>query len=150
MQNSLDAIDQSILAKAIESRDSLKESRIGDFVLFSDGQLERLSHDWGSDMQTSPGGSFSLSANGHGSLSCGGLHPAIPKSSLELTKASLPGGFWFFHHGIPGAGRGVGFDISCRVYKTNAPYKGYLGKDLQSARSEELKRQLAAQLQPEM
>ena len=146
MNQHLDAEDQDILARRIQSRDVFAGARIGDYVIFASGELERLSHDWGESMQTSPGGSFYLPGSGIGSLSNGGLHPAIPSESLELTPAILPGWFWFFHNGRAGAGRGVDVEIPCRVFKTKAPYAGYLAKDWQSSRIAELRLALASQL----
>ncbi|WP_313315493.1 hypothetical protein [Pulveribacter sp.] len=146
MHNQLDAKDQALLAGAVAARDLQPGPRIGDYVLFATGQLERFSHDWDDALQTSPGGSFYLSSLGEGSLSCGALNPPTPKSRLQLSEASLPGAFWFFHHGLAGAGRGMHFEIACRVFKTDAPYTGFLSKDFQSSRIEELKTHLEAQL----
>jgi len=140
--NQLDHIDQEIMNAAVALRDQLTGPRMGDFVLFPTGQLERFSHDWGAGIQTSPGGSFHLSRNGHGSLSCGGLNPCIPADSLAIAPAVLPGQFWFFHRGVPGAGRAVYCEAPCRVFTTNAPYQGFLGSDFQSALLQQLKDQL--------
>lgn len=145
MNEALDAVDQAILEAAIKARESIMSPAIGDFVLFPTGELERFSHDWDEVIQTAPSGSFHLLKCGDGSFS-GGLNPAIPVSSLELIPARLPGTFWFFHHGISGAGRGVHCEIMCRVYKTSAPYDGYLGRDFQSHKTEGLKKELALQL----
>lgn len=143
MDNPLDTKDQELLATAVLLRDQETGPRIGDYVLFATGQLERFSHDWGADIQTSPGGSFYLNKSGRGSLSCGGLNPATPREELELTSATLPGSFWFFHHGLAGAGRGVYFDIPCRVFVTKAAYTGFLGADFQSGDKAKLIEQLA-------
>jgi hypothetical protein len=122
---SLDERDQKILDKIMVLRNNIQRPRIGDFLRFQTGELERLSHDWGDGFQTSPGGSFFLSACGNGSFS-GGLNPITPLGRIELTSETLPGRFWFFHHGFPGAGRGVDFFIPCRVYRTTATYEGFL------------------------
>jgi hypothetical protein len=140
-----DHIDQQILDAAMDLRKEISGPRIGDFVYFASGQLERLSHDWGEGIQTSPGGSFFLSKSGHASLSCGGLNPCVPRTSLECTSAVLPGEFWFFKHGVPGAGRAVYFEVPCRVFKTSAPYEGFLGDDFKTSR-DALIRQLIQQL----
>lgn len=138
----LDEIDQEILAKRVACREQINAPRIGDFVLFPTGELERFSHNWGDALQTSPSGSFYLQGDGEGSLSCGGLNPSTPRNELKLTNASLPGSFWFFHHNSAGAGRGVYFKILCRVYSTSAKYDGFLGQDFQSAEADALKKQL--------
>lgn len=146
MDVNLDEKDQEVLAVAVKARDAQEGPRIGDFVLFPGGQLERFSHEWSDGIQTSPGGSFYLGKQGNGSLSCGGLNPAIHKGTLELTVAILPGSFWFFHHGVAGAGRGVYFEIPCRVFKTSAPYGGFLDAEMRSSKLHELKASVNRQL----
>jgi hypothetical protein len=127
--NPLDAKDQEILNNRIEAREQISGPRIGDYVRFPSGELERFSHDWRDSLQTSPpySGEVYLLASGNGSFS-GGLNPSIPVESLTLTEEFLPGKFWFFHHNTPGAGRGVYFSIPCRVYSTTTIYNGFLGK----------------------
>lgn len=141
----LDARDHEIVAAAQAGRDQYQGPRIGDFVLFPTGELERFCQSLHDSLQTAPGGSFYLHSGGSSSFS-GGLNPPTKKKALELTTASLPGRFWFFHHGVSGAGRGVDCDIPCRVYKTSEPYTGYLGSDFQSKLLQEQKRELAAKL----
>lgn len=126
--NDLDARDQEILAEIFERRAAFTLPCMGDYVVFPGGQLERFSSDYSDRIQTSPSGSFYLTSSGFGSLGSGGLNPSIPRSTITPTDATLPGTFWFFHHGIGGAGRGVYFDIPCRVYKTSAKYEGFLSK----------------------
>lgn len=140
----LDEIDEQIKLARSVARNRNKRPRIGDYVRFPTGQLERLSHDWGDGFQTSPSGSIFLHANGQGEFS-GGLNPSTPLDKMKLTNVHLPGSFWFFHHDSAGAGRGVYFNISCRVYLTTAEYTGYLGKDFQSAELLALKKQLDAE-----
>lgn len=146
MGTALDERDLKILLNSFTAREQIERPRIGDFVAFATGQLERLSYDWDDGFQTSPGGAFFLGKSGHGSLSCGGLNPKTPLHALELTHTTLPGAFWFFHHGIPGCGRGVYFEIPCRVYKTKEPYTGFHGGDFASSKAEALKADLALQL----
>jgi hypothetical protein len=143
--NGLDAIDQEIIRKLIIARDQNGEPRIGDYVRFSTGELERFSHDWGDGLQTSAGGSFFLCNNGGASFS-GGLNPCTSADKLEQTDAELPGSFWIFHHNVAGAGRGVHFKIPCRVYLTTASYEGFLGKDFCSHEIDALKKQLESDL----
>jgi len=145
--NKLDHIDQSYLDKAAQLRSKFQRPDMGDFVLFPTGQLERFSHDWDVGIQTSPGGSYYLQANGHAYLSCGGLNPKIPTNSIEeLPGVTLQGRFWFFHHAQPGAGRGVYVDCACRVYKTSSPYAGFLGEGFQNPQVDALKAQIQAQI----
>lgn len=147
VKNDLDEKDQKFLNEMLMQRDEIQGPRIGDYVLFSSGQLERFSYDWTDKFQTSPGGSFHLGRDGYASLSCGGLNPSINKSELVASNASLPGPFWFFHHGVAGAGRGVYIDLPCRVFTTDEKYPGFMGKDFQNIRSEKLINSLRLQME---
>ena len=147
----LDQIDQSYLDNAAALRVQIQGPGIGDYVLFPTGELERFSHDWGDGIQTSPGGSFYLLANGRASFSSGGLNPTVPADSIEeLPGVTLMGRFWFFHHARAGAGRGVYVDCVCRVFKTTSSYKGFLGKDFQNPHFADLKAQIKAQLEAQL
>lgn len=120
--------DAALLAERIEARDKLEGPRLGDFVRFAEGvEVPRLSrdddsrvgrfvHDWGDDIQWYRDGSFYLCKGGGCSYS-GTLNPAIPKSSLTLTDDKEYGSFWFFHHDMAGASRGVYVKAPCRVYE---------------------------------
>lgn len=134
----LDEKDTEILKEIMIVREQIVLPRIGDYVLFPTGELERFSYYGGDGLQTSPGGSFYLFRNGQASFS-GGLNPTTPLDKLTLTDKSLMGTYWFFHHGLAGADRGVYFDISCRVYTTTAEYKGFLSDTFKSPKIEELK-----------
>lgn len=121
-----DERDQMLLEKKIAAREKICGPRLGDFVKFPNGIIERFSHDWGDSIQTSPIKycSFYL-GNGEASFS-GSLNPGIPKSSLKLTEEVVEGEFWFFHHDSPGAGRGVYCTVPCRMFETTAEYRGFL------------------------
>jgi hypothetical protein len=121
----LDSIDATTLENIKIEREKITTPRIGDYVRFQSGEIERFSHDWTDSLQTAPGGSFFLYGSGNASFS-GGLNPAIPADSLTLTDEAMEGTFWFFHHGRAGAGRGVYFKIPCRIYTTTAKYDGFL------------------------
>lgn len=136
-----DAIDEAIKTERFAEHEQIEQPRLGDYVLFPTGELERFSCNLGDGIQTSPDGAFYLSGNGGVSFG-GSLNPPTPRDKLDLTDQSLPGSFWFFHHGSVGAGRRVNFQIPCRVYSTTAQYQGYLGKDFQCKEIEALKRQL--------
>lgn len=126
-QIQFDAKDQSILDGIFAEREQVNTPRVGDFVRFPTGELERISHRWPDGFQTSPtrSGSYYLCSEGNASYS-GGLNPSIPKESLLPIDELMDGQFWFFHHGCAGAHRGVYFSIPCRVYETTAPYQGFL------------------------
>ncbi len=143
----LDALDQELLAAVVERREQRPGLRLGDYVLFPCGRLERLSDSSGSAVQTTPMGSFFLYRSGACEYS-GGHNPPVPSADLLPTSATLPGDFWFFHHGKVGPGRAVYFRIHCRVFRSTAPYAGLLGAAFQPnpARIEPLKASLARQL----
>lgn len=147
--NNLDATDKAILRTLMGAREQISRPRMGDYVLFATGELERFSHNWADSLQTSPSGSFFLCSTGEGSFS-GGLNPCTPRDRLTLTDKMLPGTFWFFHHNVVGAGRGVYFDIPCRVYTTTAEYEGFLGESFRSHKTESLKKLLGSVSAPAM
>jgi len=127
MNVEFDEKDQVIADQKIVEREKISGPRIGDFVRFPAGEIERISHDWGDSVQTSPvgAGSFYLSYEGNASFS-GGLNPSIPKDSLRETDEIRKATFWFFHHDWAGADRGVRFEAPCRVFETTAPYEGFM------------------------
>ena len=109
-----DEKDAELLAARIVDRDKIDGPRIGDFVQFADGTLHRFSHDWGEDIQHSEHGSFYFGREGWVDFS-GSLFQAILKSKLRPI-GDRPGRFWFFHHDLTGAHRGVDCEAPCRVY----------------------------------
>ena len=127
MNFDFDDVDQKILSERSSNRDAIEGHRVGDFVKFPTGQVERISFIGGNNAQTAPGGSFYLGDSGYSSFS-GALNPGVPLSSLTLTDEKKNGKFWFFHRGIVGAHRGVDFETACRVFETSAAYEGFLGK----------------------
>lgn len=115
MPPKFDEKDAEILAHRVALREMRRGPRVGDYLVFPDGHVERFSYDWGEDIQTSQGGSFYL---GEGSASfSGGLNEALPKAAMEDTGAFLSGRFWFFHHGHVTAHNGVDVVAPCRVFR---------------------------------
>ncbi len=116
----LDTIDQEFIGEIIKRRDTLQGPLAGDFIIMKDGTVERFSHDWGEDIQTSDGRfgwSFHLCKDGNADFS-GGLNPAIMKSELELVPDDIRlGHFWIFHHNHVTAHNGVHFNIPCKTYR---------------------------------
>ena len=116
-----DERDAEILATREQLFNQVDGPRVGDFLRVADGML-RFTHDWDDSIQTTvkPGhscygdASFYLS-DGYVSFS-GSLDPAIDKMKLKDTGEKQKGGFWFFHHNFPGGGRGVHFEMTCRVF----------------------------------
>lgn len=143
----LDASNLAILEARVANRDAIATPRIGDFVLFASGELERFSHIWSENIQTSPVcvGSIHLGEAGYGSFS-GGLNPGTPSAALVQTKASLPGRFWIFNHGFAGAGRGIDVNVPCRVYTTAESYIGFMRGDYKTPYVIDLLRTLQGQL----
>jgi hypothetical protein len=90
--------------------------QVGDFVRFADGVVRRISYVWPDGVQTSCGGSWHLFADGVSSFS-GGLCPPVHPNTLTLTQDKRDGVFWFFHHDLAGAHRGVDCSIPCRVWE---------------------------------
>ena len=126
-----DVTDQAILDQILPVRDLIQGPRLGDYVRFPAGQLERFSYSFGAKLQTSPdwAGSYFLLSSGGASFS-GSLNPLISLDSITLTAEVMDGQFWFFHHGQAGCGRGVYFLIPCRLYVTAEEYRGYITKDI--------------------
>lgn len=110
--------DAAILAERQRARDAIAGPRVGDYVRMPDGTLRRFTYAWGDGLQTTCAGfgcSFYLCASGHASYS-GGLDPTIAREHIVATDETRPGAFWFFHHDLAGAGRGVDVTAPCRVY----------------------------------
>ena len=89
--------------------------RVGDYVITPGGSYDRIAYIWPESLQTSNGGSFHISKDGHVSMS-GGLDPGFPREQFHLTDEKKPGYFWFFHHDDACANGGVGVEAFCRVY----------------------------------
>jgi hypothetical protein len=93
--------------------------RVGDFVEMTDGTLRRFTYSWNDGIQVTNaqyGSSFYLSKHGYADFS-GGLDPAIPITQLVDTQRVRDGSFWFFHHDVSGANRGVECTMECRIYR---------------------------------
>lgn len=120
-----DAKDNEILDGKVAARRKLAGPLVGDYVRMPNGELERFSHDWGKDIQTSKGGSFYLHKGGGAEFS-GGLNPAIAKSLIKDTGETKPATFWFFHHNNVQAHNGVYFQVDVPVYEYD-PHPGYMG-----------------------
>lgn len=116
--------NEELLDNRTTLRDGQTGPRVGDYVLFPDDMprdglyeryIERISHDWGDGVQTSPGGSWYL-GDGFASFS-GSLNSTIPKARLEDTGETKLGSFWFFKGDYARAHNGVDVMASCRVYR---------------------------------
>lgn len=113
----LDDRNRAELVAMQAARDTMTgRPRVGDFVIMPDGRLERCCHATPHGMQTTGGGSFNVMHGGSVSYS-GGLNPPRLWEYFKLTGETKGGRFWFFSHGIAGAGRGVQCTMPCRVYR---------------------------------
>lgn len=126
-----DEQDQILLARRQIARDQHDRPRLGDYVRFPTGELERIAADLGNGMQTAPvwAGAYFLFSNGNASFS-GSLNPPVDPAMLTLTGDSIDGAFWFFHHDEVGAGRRVNASLPCRVYATTQPYRGFVTRGI--------------------
>jgi hypothetical protein len=113
----LDARNTEIAAEIEAAREAMTgKPRIGDFVIMPNGTLERCCYASRDGMQTTYGGSFSISKSGHSGYS-GSLNRSRLLEYFKDTGETRPGKFWFFSHNQPGAGRGVDVFLPCRIYR---------------------------------
>ena len=127
----------AIRARIQAAFDARPGLRVGDFVLWPNGEVRRCSHDWDETMQTSKTGSFYMGESGFASFS-GGLQPAQLKEFFKPTEEVMYGEFWCFSEGIVGAGRAWYFTLPCRVFRLE-PF----AMNEQQARAHPLARQSA-------
>lgn len=124
MRPEFDDVDKGILIVCESNRITLQnplgggKPLVGDFVIMPNGDTKRFAYAWDDGIQVTwkDDGSFYLCHNGSASMS-GSLDPSIPYEQLEKTKEFREGQFWFFHHNISGAHRGVYFKIRCPVWR---------------------------------
>lgn len=122
MSLTFDDVDAEILAERERLFNQIDGPRVGDFLRTPEGFL-RFTHDWGDAIQTTVKPSHPCNGDasfylgeGHVSFS-GSLDPSISKMLLRDTGEKQYGSFWFFHHNMAGAGRGVSFRIPVRVFE---------------------------------
>ena len=124
----LDAQDTAILAKRERLRDRKQGPRGGDFVVFEDGSLRRIS---GAGVISFWNGgeaplvrlswaehenSYYLEDDGRVQVS-GGNAEHLLISSLVDSGETRPGAVWFTHHNLPAmTGQGIRTTIPCRVF----------------------------------
>lgn len=99
--------------------------RVGDFVYFPGEEFpRRFNMATKEHMQTTVArshpcngdASFHITSNGYADFS-GSLDHPIPIADLVFNGESRTGTFWFWHHGMAGAHRGVTGEMPCRVYR---------------------------------
>ena len=123
----LDSFDAAILEARKANLSDFTEPIVGDWLRFSDGRMERVTHIWPADWHadeiatvqtTHPKfglGSFYLGQ--HGCSYSGALDDGIKVDRLTFTGELRPGGCWFFHHDHARAHNGVSVEIPFRVYE---------------------------------
>lgn len=119
-----DPRNRAILERRLNSYNQRDQRpRVGDFVRYRDGRMERVAHLWDTGLQPG-GGSFYLGENlgGRAYISMsGGLDPTMPYDAFTLTTETKLGSVWFFDKDVSGAGRGVDYYVPFRVYECSAP-----------------------------
>lgn len=114
----LDQRDRELFAersRAFQARAG-DRPRVGDFVEIEGKGLHRVCHSMKASAQTTAGGRFHIDRDGladySGSLDCPKVYERFQPTDREHL-----GEFWFFHHGLPGASRGVSCWIPCKVFR---------------------------------
>lgn len=120
MNTNLDEKNQAIRdALAVKRSALIQRGRplVGDIVIWPNGEKRRVAHDWGEDLQTTKSGrgSFYATSSGQGDHS-GTLQPAALLEFFVPTETIEEAPFWFFSHGVAGAGRGVQCTLPCCVW----------------------------------
>jgi len=130
---SLDAINTKIANQLQELRLALLNKAdatplVGDQVIWPNGTVRRISHELKHGYQTSLVGSYFAYSNGEAGFS-GSLKPAALTEFFVKTEKIESDRFWFFSHGLAGAGRGVDCQLPVRVWQLK-PFKRSRGEAL--------------------
>jgi hypothetical protein len=120
----LDDQDLRILAGLAADFDSEPGPRHGDLIVMRNGETRRIAHAWNDFIQPTlwaESGSWYL---GRRPSFSGGLDGSIPRELFRLSENSpTPKNFWFFHHDLPGAGRGITVSVPVRVWYCDYEYQ---------------------------
>lgn len=126
MYPEFDERDEEIRQECLAAIDEKDGPRVGDFVRYANGDIERIAYIWDAGdgkphtVQTSKGGSFHLGK--YGVSMSGSLNHGCMSDTLTLTEEKRDGAVWFFHHGWAQAHNGVSTTIPFRVYATTAEH----------------------------
>lgn len=111
-------INYELFKKREKQFNEIKGIRVGDWVRFPDGSMNRVTHIWefdnGYDIQTGGGGSYYL---GDGYIShSGGLDIGIDGSHFTITKEVKKAWVWFFKNDYRMAHNGIDYKMDFRVF----------------------------------
>lgn len=118
----LDARDAEIVAERVALYALRQGPRVGDWVVFADGTIRRISYRWTDGTGWDGGTQTSHLHEGNYHLGkvgvsfSGGLRPHVPTDTLTDAEVTHDATAWIFHHDHSGAGRGVYFSAPFRVY----------------------------------
>jgi len=109
--------DDSIASTRLFLFNKFDGPRIGDFIVYADGVINRICYHHGDRVQTTGAhnGRYYIGHRGVPEYS-GGLDPSIPTAELLNSGQTRLGVFWFFHHNISRAHYGISFETPCRVF----------------------------------
>ena len=108
-----------------------KGLRQGDYVIFADDVVRRISYIWPESagvpkgIQTSDINSSYYLGDGYVSMGNGSLYPPVSSKTLTLTDQTRYGPVWIFHHGYRAAHNGVSSIIRFRVYSCSEDASKY-------------------------
>jgi hypothetical protein len=112
--------NQELFKIRASNRAKITTPVVGDFIKMPDGSLHRIAHVW-SDNSVQPTiigpgniNSFFMYENGYSSYS-GGLKQSVSIDSTPI--GAKHGIFWMFDLNIPGAGRGVDFEVRVNIWQ---------------------------------
>jgi hypothetical protein len=115
--------NNKILEERMKAYNEIEGCRVGDYIRELNGRLTRVTHDWNEPGETSEtiqhgGSEYGQYYLGNGYISySGGLDSGIKKNQLKPTGEMKQGKVWFFNNDFAGAGRGIDFMVSFRVFE---------------------------------
>ena len=115
--------NDEIFKSRVEQYDKIEGIRVGDWVRFPDGTMNRVTHIWDVEperqIQTGGNGCGFYLGDGYISYS-GGLDPAVPESKFTLVPETKLGWVWFFKKNYRAAHNGIDYEMPFRVFECSA------------------------------
>ena len=113
-----DPKNKAIVKKRMARHDRRKGIRMGDYVILKNPKsMSRVTHDWGDSVQTGGDKDGSFYLGDSGISYSGSLDPSISKKKFKKTNMKKKGLIWIFDKDFAGAGRGVEYYATFRVFK---------------------------------